>query len=125
MSKIVTVVFEKWSKNHRKIQFFLPGSFKKFFFEKRAQSVFSEYRYLTSDQKLAKSLERLLRSRGIQTRTPSQTSTDCNVLRTLLNVSFNLHLTLHVTLTHFSNKLHKTFNCSIMHLLKIGKKVKD
>ena len=30
----------------------------KIFFEKRASSVFSEYRYLTSDQKLAKSLER-------------------------------------------------------------------
>ena len=41
MSKIVTVVFEKWSKNQQKIQFFLPGSFKKFFFEKRASSVFS------------------------------------------------------------------------------------
>ena len=62
MSKIVTVVFEKWTKNHRKIQFFLPGSFKNFFIEKRASLFFSEYRYLTSDQKLAKSLERLLRS---------------------------------------------------------------
>ena len=42
--------------------------------------MFLEYRYLTSDQKLAKSLERLLRSGDIhtdqRTTTPSQTSTD-------------------------------------------------
>ena len=40
MSKIVTVVFEKWSKKQQKIQFFLPGSFKKIFFEKRGSVSF-------------------------------------------------------------------------------------
>ena len=92
------------------------------FDQKRALSVCSYYRYLTSCKKSERSHARFSRKSGNGL---TNGLTDCNVLRTLLNVSFNLYLTLHSTLTHFSNKLHKTLNCSIMHLLKIGKKVKD